>query len=122
MKSMLALAAIIAAVNALPPAAPAGPDSQSAMLDVGSHNLAANKALVARLSLTTDLTANIGSSACIKVCEGIVGGCTVACFLGGPLDPFCDACVAPAIGTCAAVSPPAHVQPRVFLLALTRLL
>jgi len=34
------------------------------------------------------------------VCDAFGAGCIAACIAGGPIDPICDICAGPAIGTC----------------------
>lgn len=38
------------------------------------------------------------------VCDAFGAGCLAACVAGGPIDPLCDVCAGPAIGTCLTVS------------------
>lgn len=38
------------------------------------------------------------------VCDAFGIGCIAACVAGGPIDPLCDICAGPAIGTCLTVS------------------
>ena len=39
-----------------------------------------------------------------KVCDGFGIACIAACIAGGPVDPICDLCAGPTIGTCLGVS------------------
>lgn len=53
-------------------------------------------------SIDANMAVNI-PPAC-GVCDGFGAGCLAACIAGGPLDPICDVCAGPAIGTCLSVS------------------
>ncbi|PHH93300.1 hypothetical protein CDD83_7999 [Cordyceps sp. RAO-2017] len=99
MKFVLGIAAALplSAVVALPSP---GVEQQPSVLNPDNHNLPVNREAVKRFSLTELQAAIDESSKCGALCGGLVGGCVVACLFGGPLDPVCDACAVPSIGSC----------------------